>query len=194
MRRTLLSLGIAFSLVSCGGTQPQTAPAKPVAEAKPPAKITQFYSSTPLVASGAKGTLCYGVENAVKVELVPPVEEVWPSPTRCFEVDPNGKATFTLTAIGADGSRDSKTVDLRRAGPAPRVFDLWASSLNIHPGEEVQVCFKVENATHVTAGPGEFSREKNCIRDRPAASTTYRIVASGVDGQQDTGNVPVTVK
>jgi len=191
MRVIFAALGPWLLLSGCGRAPAPAPEAKP---ARPPAKITQFYSSTPLVAQGAKGTICYGVENAAKVELNPPVEEVWPSPTHCFEVTVGKKNTYTLTAVGADGSRDTKTVELREAGPAPQVFDLWASSLNIHPGEEVKVCFKVRNAASVTASPGTFSPETNCLTDRPARDTTYRMVARGADGQEDSGSVPVQVR
>ncbi len=192
--RTISAALVPALLLSGCGSAPAPKPAVEAPAPKPPAKITQFYSSTPVVAKGAQGQLCYGVENASKVELNPPVEEVWPTPTRCFDVDPVAHSKFTLTAIGADGSRDSKTVSLRESGPAPRVFDLWASSLNVRPGEEVKVCFKVQNATEVTAGPGNFSRETNCITDRPSKTTTYKLVALGADGQEDSGSIPVTVK
>ncbi len=189
MRRILVAV---ILLTGCGGAPaPKPAEAPP---AKPPVKLTQFYSSTPVVARGQMGTLCYAAENASKLELLPPVEEVWPSPSRCFQVDPTKHHAFTLTAYGSDGSRDSKSVDLRQAGPAPRVFDLWASSLSIHPGEEVKVCFKVENAQSITAGPGNFSTETNCITDRPKKSTTYTLTAFGADNQEDSGTIPVTVK
>src|SRR5579885_1814535 len=77
---------VAFILIGCGsgsapsgGQKPQTVP--------PPAahvKITQFYSPDPLVPRGMSGKLCYGVENASKLELSPHADDVWPSPARCF--------------------------------------------------------------------------------------------------------------
>src|SRR5580700_9994345 len=101
---------IVLECVSCGsGTAPPTASPAPKPKAEP-VKITQFYAADPKIPKGLKGSLCYGVEHASKVELTPAVDDVWPSPTRCIEIAPKQSTRYTLTAYGDDGSRVSQSV------------------------------------------------------------------------------------
>jgi hypothetical protein len=74
-------------------------------------KIVQFYASTGTIARGGKALLCYGVLNAKMVRLDPPVEKVWPSMSRCFDVRPDGTTHYTLTAEGAD-HKVSESLDI----------------------------------------------------------------------------------
>src|SRR5579863_8038917 len=101
-----------LTAILCGGCGSVSAPPKPQPKASEPAKITQFYAPDTKIPKGVKGELCYGVEHAAKVELSPAVEDVWPSPTRCFEISPKENTRYTLTATGADGGKDTKTVDV----------------------------------------------------------------------------------
>jgi hypothetical protein len=174
----------------CGST-----PKAPPAAAQPsPVKITQFYASEAKIPRGLKGNLCYGVENASKVELTPAVEDVWPAPVRCVEISPKQNTTYTFTAYGEDGSKASKSVSVSVGSAPPRVYDLSVNSVLVHPGEQIVVCFKVENAVKVKAGPGHFDAERNCVADKPRKTTVYKISALGGDNQIDTGTVTVKVK
>jgi hypothetical protein len=173
----------------CGGGGTASAPAKPA-----PAKIVQFYAADRKIPRGMTGNICYGVEHAAKVELNPPVEVVWPAAARCIEVSPKQNTTYTLTAIGEDGSRDVKTVDVTVGSAPPRLYDLSVNSVLVRAGEPIVVCFKVENTKNVKAGPGHFNPERNCLSDNPKKTTVYKITAYGGDNQIDTGTVTVKVK
>jgi hypothetical protein len=157
-------------------------------------RITQFYAPEKMLPRGLKGNLCYGVEHARKVELNPPVEELWPSPVRCFEISPKQNTTYTLTAFGEDGSQETKSLDVTVGAPPPRLYDLSVNATQVHPGEKVTVCFKLENVTNVKASPGKFDRHYNCIFDNPKKTTTYKIVAYGGNNQEDSGAVTVKVR
>jgi hypothetical protein len=191
-----VAAALALVLVSgCGNTQQP----KPVAAAASPSKpehvkITQFYASQPMLPKGLKGTLCYGVEHASKVEISPAVEDLWPSPVRCIEISPRQKTTYTLTAVGEDGSQDKKSVDVIVGAAPPRLFDLSVNATQVKPGEKVTVCFKVENVREVKASPGKLDKGVNCIFDNPKKTTTYKIVAYGGDRQEDSGSVTVKVR
>jgi hypothetical protein len=158
------------------------------------AKITQFYAAEPMLPKGTKGNLCYGVEHATRVEITPSVEELWPAIARCFEIAPKQKTTYTLTAYGNDGSKDTKTVDVTVGAAAPRVYDLSVNAIQVHPGEMVRVCFKVDNAKHVKASPGKLDRGVNCMMDSPKRTTTYTITAYGGNQQEDSETVTVKVR
>ena len=192
MPAALLAVAALF-LLSCGKAAPTVTA---TGEKKVPehAKITQFYAAQPMLPKGIKGNLCYGVEHASKVEMTPAVEEVWPSPVRCFEIAPKQKTTYTLTAYGDDGSRDTKTVEVEVGAAPPRLYDLSVNATQVHAGERVMVCFKVANVKEVKASPGKLDRRVNCVMDNPKKTTTYRIVAYGGDQQEDSGTVTVQVR
>ena len=139
-------------------------------------------------------SLCYGVENASKLELSPAVADVWPSPARCFNISPKKKTSYTLTAYGRDGRKESKDVLVTVGAPAPKLYDLSVNATTVKAGDPVVVCFKTENAKSIKAGPGHFDSEKNCLTDNPKQTTVYRIVALGLDNEQDSGTVTVHVK
>src|SRR5690349_10849026 len=125
--RAFIVCAAAASLVACGSS-PQIQEAKnqdTTAKASAPeahVKITQFYSPDPLIPRGMHGKLCYGVENASKVEISPRADDVWPSPARCFDISPKQKTEYTLTASGADGSKDTKSVLVNVGAAAPKLY------------------------------------------------------------------------
>lgn len=187
----------AVAAALCFGCGSKSAPTVAATEAKKPvehAAITQFYAAQPLLPRGLKGSLCYGVEHASKVELSPAVEQLWPSPVRCFEISPKEKTSYTLTAYGEDGSKASKTVEVTVGAPPPKLYDLSVNATDVRPGEKVTICFKVDNVKEVKASPGRLDRSVNCIFDNPKKTTTYRITALGGDHQEDNGSVTVKVR
>lgn len=66
-------------------------------------KVLSFYANPGILHRGEKTLLCYGVANAKTVELDPPVEKLWPSLNRCFEVAPVRETRFTLRASDTQG-------------------------------------------------------------------------------------------
>lgn len=156
-------------------------------------KITRFYPEPKKIARGLKGKICYGVENGVRLELTPSVETLLPSVMRCFEVAPTANTTYTLTAYGQDGSRESKAAELAVGAPPPKLYDLRANSTYVARGKQVKICFKVDNATSVKVHPGKLDATGRCMTDRPSKSTEYKITALGGDREIDTGTVNVKV-
>jgi hypothetical protein len=191
IRTPAAALIFASILISgCGKSASVATEKKPVRHVR----ITQFYAAGTTIPRGLTGKLCYGVENAAKLEMNPPSQDVWPSMSRCFEISPKRKTTYTLTAFGEDGSKDQKSLEVKVAGEPPRIYDLAVSAPEVHRGQLVRVCFKVENATKIKAGPGKFAKGINCLNDNPKKTTTYRITAYGEDRQVDTGTVTVKVR
>ena len=194
MRPSAAAVLLTLATFGCGDKTPQ---ATGVTEKKPVehVKIVQFYAADRMIPKGAKGNLCYGVENAVKLALDPPADEVYPAVSRCIGISPNKrKTTYTLTAWGADGAKEMKSVDVTAGAPPPRLYDLWANSIDVHPGEAVKVCFKVENVQKIRVKPGTLDPATNCISDHPSKTTTYKITAFGGDNEMDSGTVTVKVR
>lgn len=73
-------------------------------------KILSFYATPAVVHAGEAVQLCYGVSNAKIVKLEPQTNPVWPSVSRCVDVNPKKTTEYTLTI--EDGSGNSKTSTL----------------------------------------------------------------------------------
>jgi len=160
----------------------------------PRARITQFKAQPVFLPAGATGQLCYGVENANRVELEPAVEKLLPASIRCIDIAPRQTTSYRLTAYGASGMlEDTKSFLVKVGAPQPRVSDLAASSTRVKPGTAVKVCFKVQNAKSVRVKPGKLNRQTNCLIDFPRKTTTYKITALGNDREEDSGTVTVRV-
>ncbi len=71
--------------------------------------ILNFYANPAAISPGETTQLCYSVPNAVTVRIEPPVENVWPSRSRCVDVAPKTDTVYTL--IAEDGSGNTVTAD-----------------------------------------------------------------------------------
>ena len=180
--RVILAAVLGVVLCDCSRTPPA------------PVKITQFQVTPAFIPKGISGKLCYGVENAVRIDLNPPVEELLPSPERCIDIAPAQATTYTLTARGADGSKVSKSLDVRVGNPPPRLSELSATPTEVKRGGQVVVCFKAENARDIKVSKGKLTPGKNCLTDHPRKTTAYKITVFGADREQDSGTVTVTVR
>ena len=158
-----------------------------------PVKITQFSANPTFIPKGIPGKLCYGVENAAKVDLDPPVEQLLPAAERCIDISPAQATTYTLSAWAVDGSKVSKSLSVRVGNPPPRISDLAAVPNEVKSGSEVIVCFQTENTRSIKVNKGKLLSGKNCLRDYPKKTTTYKITALGADREEDTGTVTVQV-
>jgi hypothetical protein len=75
--------------------------------------IINFYASASVVRPGMRATVCYGVVGAKAVRIEPPVEDVWPSLSRCFEVTPQKNTEYKLIAEDAAGHSVAQSLILR---------------------------------------------------------------------------------
>jgi hypothetical protein len=162
--------------------------------------ITQFYPTAPRIGRGEQVQLCYGVNNATKVSLEPPVESVWPALARCFAIRPAATATYTLTASDDQGhsASQSVTIEVGAAKSAgAHIIEVIASKLEIAAGEQVTICYTARNATSVSITPGQAAQqtaEKGCVTDNPKTTTTYQVVATGKGGERDSERVTIKVR
>jgi len=82
-------------------------------------KILAVYPSPAVIHAGEKGLLCYGVSNAVSVQIAAepkssaPSDQMWPSLSRCVDIHPKVTTTYTLTAKDAAGTTASKTATIK---------------------------------------------------------------------------------
>ena len=183
---------LAGLILSSCSTAPRPA-AGPVHAAEPP-RITQLYTTTPQVPKGEKGMLCYGVENAKSVWLSPPKRELSAAISRCVEVEPTGRTTYTLTAAAADGKTVTQDLVLGSGPARVRIVNIDISAAEIPAGGIANICYKVENAKAVTITPVHFqsTSQNGCTIVQPAKTTAYVVTATGAGG--DTDEEKVTIK
>ena len=75
-------------------------------------KVTFIYANPPAIPRGGQGQICYGVVNATKVKIEPGVEHVWPSLSKCVDIQPKVTTKYTLTAADDAGHAVTNTVDV----------------------------------------------------------------------------------
>jgi hypothetical protein len=190
----LVALAGGFLTACSSSNQP---PAKVAESAASPVRITQFYTSTPKLARGEKGLVCYGVENGKTVFLSPPRQELSAALARCVEVQPEATTTYTLTAEGAAGPPATQQVTVTVGAARAHIVDVTVSALTVKPGDPVSICFHAQNATGVEISPLHFrpkNRAEACTIDHPKKTTTYAISVTGADGDQDHEHVTVKVQ
>jgi hypothetical protein len=194
------------AVLSSGGCSNAPPPAQRAEAPQGPAvRIVQFYAANPRIAKGEATQLCYSVEGASKLRLEPPVEQVWPAYSRCFEVRPAATTTYTLTAAdssghGVSGKATIEVGGARSAAPASSarmIQEVTVNKLQVAAGEPVVICYTANGAASVKVTPGETGSEstaRGCVTDRPRATTTYRVVASSASGAMDSEQVVVKVR
>lgn len=137
---------------------------RPVAPAQRPAgvppeldtgevRILNFYAPQ-APERGRPFTLCYGVVNAVKVEMDPPLAELFPSISRCVQVTLQKDTRATLTAYGKDGRAVRVQIDLPVREPQPEILFVEVSSREIRRGGRFTLCYGVRGAARVRVEPG----------------------------------------
>jgi hypothetical protein len=187
-------LALVCVLTGCSDS-PRQAAATSVTDAGP--KITQLYTTVPQLARGEKALLCYGVENARTVWLSPPRQELSAALTRCVEVTPEADTTYTLTAEGTGGKSVSRELKIAVGAGRAKIGNVTVSSLDVHAGDLVSICWEASNARTVTIEPGNYRRQgvvKGCTTDQPRKTTTYAITAFGTGEDRDQEKVTVKVR
>jgi hypothetical protein len=61
-------------------------------------KILNFYAAPGAIRRGQRALICYGVNQAERVRLEPPVEQLHPALSHCFEVSPLRDTAYKLIA------------------------------------------------------------------------------------------------
>jgi hypothetical protein len=148
-------------------------------------KITHFYPMSGSIFRGDSTSICYGVQRAREVRLEPPVDAVWPAVSHCLSVAPAQSTTYILRATGTDGREVSESIRIQ-VGPAPPRFVLFSTSnRELVRGEQLTMCYGVENAVKLRLYPVGMDLPpvtKHCIRFGAPASGRYTLTATSAEG------------
>jgi len=79
-------------------------------------KILDFYASPAAIRRGEKADICYGVYGAKSVRIEPPVEDLHPALSYCFQASPPKTTEYKLLAEDGQGHSASERLVLR-VGP-----------------------------------------------------------------------------
>lgn len=188
---------LAVVLVGCS-----EAPKKP-AETKSsgvPAKILNFYASPATMEKGSDVLLCYGVEGASWVKLDPPVEQLTPALSRCFQVKPEATTEYTLSVEGASQKTTVTVTPAQPKSAASRkelIKYFVAAPHEVSAGEKVTICYGVQDTKAVKLTPSSQEHkpsDKICFTETVNATTAFRLTATGNDGSIQTTTFTVKVR
>ena len=161
-----------------------------------PTKILNFYASPPEIHKGEDALLCYGVEGTGWVKIDPPVEQLSPALSRCFQVKPDATTQYTLSVEGSSQKVDLKVLPAR---PQPKELIRFfvASPHEVSAGEKVTICYGVKDTKSVKLEPSTQPHppsEKLCLTETVNTTTMFRLTAQGNDGSTQTTSFTVKVK
>jgi len=146
-------------------------------------KILMFYAPQ-MPERGRPFTLCYGVLNAVRVELDPPLETVSPSISRCVEVTMQNAGRVTLRAYDGAGWSVSESIEIPVRAPAPEILFVDVSPREIRRGDRFTICYGVRGAERVRVEPGPGglpASARHCATWFPVEAPR-RLVAESASG------------
>jgi hypothetical protein len=76
-------------------------------------QFTVFSADSGVLRRGETTELCYGVVNAVRVELDPQIEQAKPTYRHCIEIAPKKTTTYTIKATDAKGNTKSQSLTVQ---------------------------------------------------------------------------------
>lgn len=194
---------ILLLLAGCSAPPAAKKAEKPREPLKP--QILQFYVTPNPIPPGEQAQLCWGTEDAVTLELDPPVEAIKPSLARCTEVAPKATTTYSLTAASKDGLKAHAQATLN-VDPAaataggravPMLQSVTFSSLAVKPGEPVSICVDQRGASSVALDPGGLAFPKgahSCLVSTFTKTATVTVTAKGPRGNSDKETATITVR
>jgi len=78
-------------------------------------KILNFYATPGTIRRGQRALICYGVNQAERVRMEPPVEQLHPALSHCFEVSPLRDTTYKLIAEDRGGHVVTESLTIKVA-------------------------------------------------------------------------------
>ena len=76
-------------------------------------QFSTFSADKGILRPGETTELCYGVVNAVRVELDPPIEPAKPTYRHCIEIAPKTTTTYTIKATDAKGNTKTQSLTVQ---------------------------------------------------------------------------------
>ena len=162
----------------------------------PPVEITRF-EINPTVLHGTQ--LCYALKNAKSARIEPDFGELSNLTRDCPKLKSLKEQTYTLTATGHDGRSIQKTAPYTPPEPLPiRIISFSPTTQTIKQGAQARICYVTfgEGTAQISPQPGLVTPSvlERCVQVTPTKNTTYELIVTRRDGQQDRRRVVVNVQ
>ena len=82
-------------------------------------KILNFYAVPNVITRGSQANLCYSVISAKRVRIEPPIKNLYPALSYCFQISPRNDTEYKLFAEDDAGNHVSATLAVRVRARTP---------------------------------------------------------------------------
>lgn len=164
---------------------------------KPPVRITRFEVKRRIFGSPQ---LCYALQNARSARIEPGIGELNNLTNGCPNIPSRDQQTYTLTATGADGKTDTRTITFTPPEPTQLpigIISFSGPSRPIKPRSEARLCYSTlgEGTAAITPQPGRVQPSiKNCVTVFPDKTQEYTLTVTTPQGEKKSKKITVTVE
>ncbi len=162
-----------------------------------PVEILEFAVDPPVIQQGGTAVLRWHVANASEISITPDIGVVREN-AGSRQVLPAQTTTYHLVARGRGGVVEKEvvlTVQPAPEPPLPAIVSFKAEPAQVTKGEPVTLSWQVQNATKLLLSPiGELDPLLTSVRDTPAVTTTYTLVAINTAGRKVEKKLTVKVR
>ncbi len=162
-----------------------------------PVEVLEFSVEPSTIQQGGTAVLRWHVANASEISITPDIGIV-KEMAGSRQVVPSQTTTYRLVARGRGGVVEQEvvlTVEPAPEPPPPAIVSFKAEPAQVTKGEPVMLSWQVQNATKLVLSPvGELDPLLNSVRDVPAVTTTYTLVAINTAGKKVEKSLTVKVR
>lgn len=162
-----------------------------------PVEILEFAVEPSTIQQGGTAILRWHVANASEISITPDIGVVKEN-VGSRQVLPSQTTTYHLVARGRGGVAEKEvvlTVQPAPEPPPPAILSFKAEPAQVTKGDPVILSWQVQNATKLLLSPiGELDPLLTSVRDTPAVTTTYTLVAINTAGQKVEKKITVKVR
>ncbi len=162
-----------------------------------PVEVLEFAVEPPTIQQGGTAILRWHVANASEISITPDIGVVKEN-AGSRQVLPLQTTTYHLVARGRGGVAEKEvvlTVLPAPEPPPPAIVSFKAEPSQVTKGEPVTLSWQVQNATKLLLSPiGELDPLLTSVRDTPAMTTTYTLVAINTAGRKVEKKITVKVR
>lgn len=162
-----------------------------------PVEVIEFAVEPSTIQQGGTAILRWHVANASEISITPDIGVVKEN-AGSRQVVPMQTTTYHLMARGRGGVAEKEvvlTVLPAPEPPPPAILSFKAEPAQVTKGDPVILSWQVQNATKLLLSPiGELDPLLTSVRDTPAVTTTYTLVAINTAGRKVEKKVTVKVR
>lgn len=162
-----------------------------------PVEVLEFAVEPPTIQQGGTAILRWHVANASEISITPDIGVVKEN-AGSRQVLPSQTTTYHLVARGRGGVTEKEvvlTVLPAPEPPPPAIVSFKAEPSQVTKGEPVTLSWQVQNAAKLLLSPiGELDPLLTSVRDTPAMTTTYTLVAINTAGRKVEKKITVKVR